>query len=97
MGFAVTIANEEIKIAIAIDISHGQTGHSVYIRYSEGRVPFLLGVSRSARRTGIAEEGGVAFTHAEEKIKIAIGIGIGKDRAGAVANICYPERSNSSF
>ena len=64
--------NEEIKIAIGIGIGKAGTSISANIGYPEGSVSTFLGVSGSARRTGVAKEIGVAVVIADEKIKIAV-------------------------
>ena len=83
VGVAVVVADEEIKIAVAIGISKGRAGDGANIRYPEGIVfscgEFGLGAAWSS---GIAEEESVAVFIANEEIKITIVIGISQSRAG---------------
>ena len=89
MGISVVIANEKIKITVAIDISEGGGGAQSIIRDPEGVVTTFLCESRSGGiwRGGIAKEEGVAVYITNEQIEITVAIDVGKGRSGVVANI----------
>ena len=68
VGVAGRIANEEIEIAIAIDIGSGRAGVPANIRDSKGFVSFLLFEGGTICRTGVAEEEGVAVSIANKEV-----------------------------
>ena len=90
-SLAVVLANEKIEVAVAIDIGQGWAGVAADIRNPEGLVSTISGVSRSSRRTGVAEEFGCAVSIADEEIEVAIVIEIRQGRPGTSTNISDPK------
>ena len=93
------IANEKIKITVAIDIGKGWDSSGSNSRNPERVDTTFLCESRSGGiwRGGIAKEEGVAVVIANEKIKITVAIDIGKGRVGAQSIIRDPEGVVTTF
>ena len=80
-SLAVVLANEKIEVAVP-SISAKLGWRSCRYPQSRGLVSTISGVSRSSRRTGVAEEFGCAVSIADEEIEVAIVIEI---RQGGLA------------
>ena len=90
-GVAIEIADEEIKIAIAVGIREGRAGGEANIADAEGiGGASVVGESGGTRVGGVPEKEGVAEALTDEEIKIAIAVGIREGRFGEVANKAKP-------
>ena len=77
-GVAVSIADEEIEITVAINVGEGWAGCPTSVM-PKGLV---MGAEWSYWSRGVAEEEGVAVGIADEDIKITVAINVGEGWAG---------------
>jgi hypothetical protein len=87
---AFSIADEEIKIAVAVDIGQGRSGIGADICNPEG-IGGWIAVGGSCGTAGVGEHQRVAGAIADEEIKIAVAVEIGQGWGGLGAHICNPE------
>ena len=80
---AVSIADEEIEIAVAVDIGKGRAGKVADIDNTEGiGAGCFVGGSCGAERGAVAEHIRVASDLADDEIEVAVAVEIGKGRFG---------------